>query len=156
MCNNYTIWAATWQNQQNACAPSISLDQPGHPPSPIRIFAVAVKNAWALSYLLSAQQRLIRLSGYPGWSESWLGTHSFCWFCHVVAHILYKILPFSLRLNGINISYDILLFLPKYFLICLFLLSFTFWRKERMCSIQQQNMKNSIKTCRFAWWPSAA
>ena len=23
----------------------------------------------------------------PGWSESSLGTHSFCWFCHVTAHI---------------------------------------------------------------------
>ena len=29
---------------------------------------------------------LIRLGGYPGWSESSLGAHSFCWFCHVVAH----------------------------------------------------------------------
>ena len=30
---------------------------------------------------------LIRLDGCPGWSESSLGTHSFCWFCHVVAHM---------------------------------------------------------------------
>ena len=29
---------------------------------------------------------LIRLDGCPGWSESSLGAHSFCWFCHVVAH----------------------------------------------------------------------
>ena len=28
---------------------------------------------------------LIRLGGWPGWSESSLGAHSFCWFCHVVA-----------------------------------------------------------------------
>ena len=26
------IWAATWQNQQNKCAPSEDSDQPGHPP----------------------------------------------------------------------------------------------------------------------------
>ena len=26
-------WAATWQNQQNECAPSEDSDQPGHPPS---------------------------------------------------------------------------------------------------------------------------
>ena len=25
----------------------------------------------------------------PGWSESSLGAHSFCWFCHVAAHIGY-------------------------------------------------------------------
>ena len=30
---------------------------------------------------------LIRLGGCPGWSESSLGTHSFCWFCHVVAQL---------------------------------------------------------------------
>ena len=35
----------------------------------------------------SAQRRLIRLDGCPGWSESSLGAHSFCWFCHVVAQI---------------------------------------------------------------------
>ena len=31
---------------------------------------------------------LIRLlGGCPGWSESSLGAHSFCWFCHVAAHL---------------------------------------------------------------------
>ena len=30
---------------------------------------------------------LIRLAGCPGWSESSLGTHSLCWFCHVAAHM---------------------------------------------------------------------
>ena len=33
-------------------------DQPGHPHSLIRVFAVRMKKAWALSYPLSAQQRL--------------------------------------------------------------------------------------------------
>ena len=40
------------------CAPSEDSAQPGHPPSLIRIFAVRMKKAWALSYPLSAQQRL--------------------------------------------------------------------------------------------------
>ena len=31
---------------------------------------------------------LIRLGGCPGWSESSLGAHSFCWFCHVAAHLV--------------------------------------------------------------------
>ena len=30
---------------------------------------------------------LIRLNGCPGWSESSLGLYSFCWFCHIVAHL---------------------------------------------------------------------
>ena len=34
------IWAAAWQNQQNEFAPSEDSDQPGHPPSLIRVFAV--------------------------------------------------------------------------------------------------------------------
>ena len=34
------IWATTWQNQQCECAPSEDSDQPGHPPSLIRVFAV--------------------------------------------------------------------------------------------------------------------
>ena len=80
------IWAATWQNQQNECAPNENSDQPGHPPNLIRVFAVRMKKVWVHSYQLSAQGRLIRLGGCPGWSESSLGTQSFCWFCHDAAH----------------------------------------------------------------------
>ena len=68
------LWAMTWQNQQNDCAPSEDSDQPGHSPSLIRVFAVRMKKAWVLS-------------GCLGWSESSLGAHSFCWFCHVMAHM---------------------------------------------------------------------
>ena len=52
------IWAASWQNQQNDCAPSEDSDQPGHSPSLIRVVAVRMKKAWVLSYPLSAQRRL--------------------------------------------------------------------------------------------------
>ena len=41
-----------------ACAPSEEPDQPGHPSSLIRVFAVRLKKARILSYPLSAQQRL--------------------------------------------------------------------------------------------------
>ena len=51
-------WAVTWQNQQSECVPSEDSDQPGHPPSLIRIFAVRMKKAWVLSYPLSTQRRL--------------------------------------------------------------------------------------------------
>ena len=61
-----------------------------HPPSLIRVFEVCMKKPWVLSYPLSAQRRLIRLGGCPGWSESSLGAHSFCWFCHVSANIYFK------------------------------------------------------------------
>ena len=35
------IWAASRQNQQTHCAPSEDSDEPGHPPSRIRVFACA-------------------------------------------------------------------------------------------------------------------
>ena len=38
-------WAASWQNQQNEFATSEDSDQPGHPPSLIRVFAVRMKKA---------------------------------------------------------------------------------------------------------------
>ena len=62
-------------------------------PSLARVFTVHMKKAWVLSYPLSAQRRLWSdwadaLGGCPGWSESSLGAHSFCWFCHVMAHII--------------------------------------------------------------------
>ena len=59
-----------------ARAPSEDSDQPGHPPSLIRVFVVRMKKAWMLSYPISAQRRLIRLGGCPGWSESSLGAHA--------------------------------------------------------------------------------
>ena len=41
-------------------------DQPGHPPSRIRVFVVRMKKHKGLSYHLSPQWRLIRLGGCPG------------------------------------------------------------------------------------------
>ena len=59
-------WAATWQNQQTECAPSEDSDQPGHPPSLIRVFVVSTEKALVLSFPLSAQRRL--------WSD-WTDNH---------------------------------------------------------------------------------
>ena len=71
-----------------ACAPSEDSDQPGQPPSLIRVFAIRMKKALVLSYPMSAQRSLWSNWACPGWSESLLGAHSFCWFCHVVVQIL--------------------------------------------------------------------
>ena len=46
------------KTNQMACASSEDSDQPGHPPSLIRVFAVRMKKAWVLSYPLSAHGRL--------------------------------------------------------------------------------------------------
>ena len=65
--------AATWQNQQCGCAPRKDSDQPGHPPSLIRVFAVRMKIAWVLSYPLSAQRRL-----WSDWTHAQADL-SICW-----------------------------------------------------------------------------
>ena len=64
------------------------------------VFAVCMKKYWALSYPLSAQRRLTRQGGCPGWSESSLGAQPFCWFCHVVAHMLHWVLCWLLILEA--------------------------------------------------------
>ena len=38
------------KTNEMACAPSEDSDQPGHPPSLIRVFTIRVKIAWVLSY----------------------------------------------------------------------------------------------------------
>ena len=40
---------------------------------------------------MQTAKTLIRLGGYPGWSESSLGANSFCWFCHVMAQMTRKL-----------------------------------------------------------------
>ena len=62
--NVVIIWAASWQNQ-NDRALSEDSDQPGHPPSLIRVFAVCMKKHWVLSYPLSVQRRL-----WSNWADS--------------------------------------------------------------------------------------
>ena len=51
---------------------------------------------------------LIRLGGCPGWSGSSLGAHSFCWFCHVAAHLalqlVYCFTRFSFKIIDNNNS----------------------------------------------------
>ena len=71
------IWAATWQNKQSECALSEDSDQPGRPPSLIRVFAVRMKKPWVHSYPLSAQRRL-----WSDWADAqadlslrWAHTH---------------------------------------------------------------------------------
>ena len=41
------------------CVPSEDSDQPGHPPSLIRVFAVPMKKPWVLSFPFSEQQKFL-------------------------------------------------------------------------------------------------
>ena len=54
----YIIMSLCMTKPTKRRAPSEYSDQPEHPSSLIRVFAVRVKKALVLGYLLSAQQRL--------------------------------------------------------------------------------------------------
>ena len=60
------------------CASSEDSDQPGHPPSLIRVFAVRSEDSQGPK--VSSCRRMPR--------ESSLGSHAICWFCHKVAHMM--------------------------------------------------------------------
>ena len=89
------MWATAWQNQQNECAPSEDSDQPGHPPSLIRVFAVRMKKPWVLSYPLSAQRRL-----WSDWADAQADL-SLCWahthfVCFVMSQLMSQLMFFFL------------------------------------------------------------
>ena len=56
------------------------------------VWSVSSLSAWrkrgSLATHWAQAKTLIRLGGCPGWSESDLVAHSFCWFCHAVAHVI--------------------------------------------------------------------
>ena len=58
------IWAASWQNQQNDFAPSEDSDQPGYPPSLIRVFACAQWVAKDPSFLPADSEECEHLYGF--------------------------------------------------------------------------------------------
>ena len=53
-CHNDKIEPPRDKTNKMACAPSEDSDQPGYPPSLIRVFAVRMKKAWVFSYQLGA------------------------------------------------------------------------------------------------------
>ena len=75
-----TNWAASWQNQQCGCAPSEDSDQPGHPPSLIRVFAVRLMGSLGPKLSSCEQRRL-----WSDWADaqadlslSWAHSHIVC------------------------------------------------------------------------------
>ena len=99
LLKNIHIWARTWQHQQSDCAPSEDSDQPGHPPSLIRVFAGRMKKAWVLSYPLSAQWRL-----WSDWADAQADL-SLCWaHSYFVGFVMSRLTYFSLVPSNQNIQ----------------------------------------------------
>ena len=76
-----------WQNQQCGCAPSEDSDQPGHPPSLIRVSAVRMKKGWILSYPLKAQRRL-----WSDWADAQVDLSLRCAHSHFVDFVMRRLI----------------------------------------------------------------
>ena len=72
-----SIWAATRQNSTKWLCVSEDSEQPGHPPSLIRVFAICMKKAWILSYPWIAHRRLCSdwADAQADLSLRWVHTH---------------------------------------------------------------------------------
>ena len=110
---NTCKWAATWHKQQSDCAPSEDSDQPGHPPSLIRVFAVRMKKVWVLSYPLSARED----SDQTGWMPRLI------W---VFARRTVTLLVLSCRGSNYNLCEVLGLTTYLFYFIYLFILFFLF------------------------------
>ena len=64
-----------------------------------------MKKPWVLSYPLSAQRKLIRLGGCPGWAESSLGAQSLCCFCHEAAQVISVSTPLFASLDNVIVGF---------------------------------------------------
>ena len=67
-------------------APSEDSDQPGHPPSLFRVFAVRTKKAWVLSYPLSAQRRL-----WSDWADAQADQRLRWAYSHFVGFVMLRL-----------------------------------------------------------------
>ena len=76
-----------------ACAPSEDSDQPGHPPSLIRVFAVRMKTHCVFSYTLSAQRRI-----WSDWTDAQAGLNLRWAHSHFVGFVMRR-LKFSIFIS---------------------------------------------------------
>ena len=74
-----------------ACVPKEDSDQPGHLPSLIRVFTVCMKEAWVLSYPLSAQWRL-----WSDWADAQADLSLHWVHTHFVAFVMRRLIFFCL------------------------------------------------------------
>ena len=86
------------------CAPGKDSDQPGHPPSLIRVFAVHLMGSLGPKISSCGQRRLL-----SNWADAqadlslrW-AQRSFCWFCHAAAN--FHISPEKINKTNIAAGY---------------------------------------------------
>ena len=117
-----------------ACAPSADSDQPGHPPSLIRVFAVRMKKAWVLSYPLSVKRRLWSdwVDAQPDLNLRWAHVPLWC-FCHEAAQIsfplqqLFKFWWWKKKKDGFEKNFKLYAFMFTSVHVCFFFFLFFYF-----------------------------
>ena len=88
--NNLLLEPKHDKTNKMTCAPCEDWDQPGHPPSLIRVFAVRMKNHCVLSYPLSAQWSLLSVLADAQadlshrWAHMWFVGFVMLWLIYIV------------------------------------------------------------------------
>ena len=80
------IWASARQNQQNCmCSQRTQISRASTQSDQSSLSAWRKLGSLATHLVHSVDSD--QMGGCPGWSESLLGTHPFCWFCHALAYM---------------------------------------------------------------------
>ena len=101
------IWAASWKTNKMSVRSAKTQISLGICP----VWSESLLSAWRKLGSLATHwvhsedsDQMIRLGGCPGWYESSLGTHSFCWFCHEVAHMYCQVPEISKTTDYLSID----------------------------------------------------
>ena len=86
------IWATTWQNQQSECVPSEDSDQPGHPPSLIRVFAVRWMGSQGPKLSSCGQRRL-----WSDWADAQADLSLRWAYSHFVGFVMSRLIWLSVN-----------------------------------------------------------
>ena len=89
LASSFCSWFEPPRDKTNkmACAHNEDSNQPWHPPSLIRVFAVRRKKVWVLSYPLSAQRRL-----WSDWADAQADLSLRWAHCHFVGNVMRRLI----------------------------------------------------------------
>ena len=99
--------AASWQNQQNGMCVQRRLGSAWASAQSDQSLCCQHEERLGPELPIERTAKtLVRLGGYPGWSEPSLGAHSFCWFCHEAAHVKNEVYIFCENIMALFLSFN--------------------------------------------------
>ena len=106
----YSIWAATWQNQQSDYAPSEDSDQPGHPPSLFRVIVVRLMGSKGSKLSSCGQRRL-----WSDWADAQADLSLRWAHTHFVGFVMSRLICVKVIYFRFHLLHQISMFFVLYF-----------------------------------------